>query len=344
MGEPGKTWSLATVTVAARRDRYNDFGAASTYQSGLELRPTRSLLIRASSATSFKPPTLLQTNVDDSSTDAADYSLVDPARGGEPITSGTVLRTTNKSLRPERGRATSFGAVWEPEGQLGTTLGVTRWQVRVNGLISLLDPQTALNYESDFPGFVTRGPSIDGQPGTVTTILQSEANFGSVQVAGTDMDAAYAWRALGSRWTATVGATRTGSYQVVLAPGAPKEDRLGRRFDDFWAPRWKSRASIALDAGNWSLGLTSRYPGEYKDEGSSERRLGAYWMHDLSASVNLKKSLPDMATAVKAAALSVSVANLTNRQPQFVETFPYYDVTQADWRGRYVNTRVSIDW
>jgi iron complex outermembrane recepter protein len=344
MGEPGKSWSLATVTLAARRDRYNDFGSASTYQSGLELRPSRSLLIRASSATSFKPPTLLQTNVDDASMDAADYSLVDPARGGEAITSGTVLRTTNKSLKPERGRANSFGAVWEPEGQLGTKLGATWWQVRVNGLISLLQPQTALDYESVFPGFVTRGPSIDGLPGTVTTILQSEANFGSVKVAGTDMDAAYAWRALGGRWTATVGATRTGSYQVVLAPGAAKENRLGRRFDDFWAPRWKSRASIALDAANWSLGLTSRYLGEYKDEGSSERRLGAYWTHDLSASIDLKKSLPDMMTAVKAASLSLSVANLTNRQPQFVETFPYYDITQADWRGRYVSTRVTIDW
>ena len=47
---------------------------------------------------------------------------------------------------------------------------------------------------------------------------------------------------------------------------------------------------------------------------------------------------------MKAATLSLTVANLTNRQPQFVETFPYYDITQADWRGRYVNTRVSVDW
>jgi iron complex outermembrane receptor protein len=38
------------------------------------------------------------------------------------------------------------------------------------------------------------------------------------------------------------------------------------------------------------------------------------------------------------------VANLANRPPQFVETFPYYDGTQADWRGRYVSTKVSIDW
>jgi iron complex outermembrane receptor protein len=67
-------------------------------------------------------------------------------------------------------------------------------------------------------------------------------------------------------------------------------------------------------------------------------------MQDLAASLDLKKSFPNLATAVKAASLSLSIANLTDRQPQYVETLPYYDVTQADWRGRYVGTRVSIDW
>jgi len=344
MGEPGSSWSLATLTLAARRDRYSDFGSASTYQTGLEVRPTRSFLLRASSATSFKPPTLLDTNVSDFTAPAEDFSLVDPARGDEAITSATVQRTTNTSLAPERGRASSFGAMWEPEGNLGTRLGATWWQVRVNGLISLLQPQTALDYESLFPGFVTRGPSVNGQPGPVTNIKFSEANYGSVQVAGTDMEAAYAWRGFLGRWTSAVGATHTRDYQVVLAPGAAKADRLGRRFSDFWAPRWKSRASIALDAGAWSLGLTSRYLGQYKDAGTSERRLGAYWTHDLSASLDLKKSLPGLGVAVKAASLSLSVANLADRQPQFAETFPYYDVTQADWRGRYVSTSVSIDW
>lgn len=343
-GEQGKTWSLAALTLAARRDWYSDFGAASTYQTGLELRPLRSLLLRASSATSFKPPTLVDTHVAETDFSADDFGLVDPARGGEAITSATVISKTNKSLRPERGRANSIGAVWEPEDGLGTRLGATYWQVHINGLIAALQPQTALDYEALFPGFVTRGPAVDGQPGPVTSVLLAYANFGSVDAAGMDMDAAYAWRSDMGRWTVTAGATRTNEYQVVLAPGAIKENRLGRRFDDFWAPRWKSRMSIGLDGSGWSFGLTARYLGQYKDEDSSERKLGAYWMEDLAGSLNLKTLLPGLASSLKAASLSVSIANLTNRQPQFVETLPYYDVTQADWRGRYVTTRVSVDW
>jgi len=343
-GAADHDWNLAALTIAARRDRYNDFGSANTYQTGLELRPLRSLLVRASSATSFKPPTLLETHLAESEDDAALYGLTDPARGGEAIISGTVVSRPNPALRPERGRANSVGAVWEPEGSLGTRLAATHWQVHVNGLIALMYPQTVLDNEALFPGFVTRAPSVNGQPGTVTSVLYTFANFGSVDAAGTDMEAAYAWRGSLGRWLAAVAATRTNEYHAVLAPGAAPEDRLGRRFTDFWAPRWKSRASIDLDAGVWSLGLTGRYLGQYKDAGTSERRLGAYWMEDLAARLDLKKWLPDAATMLKSAWLSLSVANLANRQPQFVETYPYFDVTQADWRGRYFSTKLSVDW
>lgn len=341
-GAPGKTWNLAALTMAARRDRYSDFGSSSTYQTGLELRPLRSLLLRASSATSFKPPTLLEMNLGEMVSDADD--LVDPARGGEAVVNGTIVTKSNPALTPEHGRANSFGAVWEPEGSLGTRLAATHWQVHIAGLIVPLDPQVALDNEAQFPGFVTRGPAVDGQPGLVLSVLDSYANFGSVDAAGTDMEATYAWRSSFGRWIATVGATRTSEYRVVLAPGEASENRLGRRFADYWAPRWKSRASLSFDAGFWTLGLTGRYLGQYKDAGTSERRLGAYWMEDLAASLDLKKSFPNLAAAVKGASIALSIANLSDRQPQYVETLPYYDVTQADWRGRYVSTKVSVDW
>jgi iron complex outermembrane receptor protein len=337
-------WTLAALTLAGRRDHYSDFGSASTYQAGFELRPTRSLLLRASTASSFKPPTMLQTNVN-TSTFAADlFGLVDPARGREAITTGTVVRSANSSLEPEKGKAQGIGMVWEPEGGLGTRLGFTHWRVRINGLIALLQPQTALDYEAAFPGFVTRGPSVGGQPGPVTSVRYAEANLGRVESAGTDLEASYAWRGSLGRLTLGAGATRTSEYRVLLAPGTPMADRLGRRFSDYWAPRWKGRVSAGFDRGAWSVAMTSRYLGSYLDSGSSNRRLGNYLMHDLSGSLNLKKLWPGLASGFKGAALSMSIANLTDREPQFVETAPYYDVTQADWRGRYVGVKLALDW
>jgi iron complex outermembrane recepter protein len=175
-------------------------------------------------------------------------------------------------------------------------------------------------------------------------VLLAEVNYGGVDTAGVDVEGSYAWRTPTGRWSLGVGATRTTEYRVVLAPGAPEQDRLGRRFTDHWAPQWKARLWASLVSGPWSVGATSRYVGAYKDAGTRERRLGDFWVHDLAASVDLKKIGMPGATGLKAAVLSLGVANLTDRQPQFVETLPYYDVTQADWRGRYANVRLSVDW
>ena len=339
----GSAWDLAAVTVAARHDKYSDFGGANTYQAGAEVRPTRTLLLRASTATSFKPPTLLQTSVDDSSFTTDSFGLVDPTRANAPIVGGEVLRATNPALEPEKGRAYSFGAVWEPESASGTRLGVTAWRVKINGLISLLWPQDALNNEALFPGFVTRTPSVDGTPGQVTRVLYSEVNFGSVDTSGADLELAHSWKGAGGKWTVAAGATRTTKYDVAIAPGSPVQHRLGRRAVDYWAPKWKGRLFAGLDQGSWSLGITSRYLGAYKDMEPSERELGKFWVHDLAGTLDLKR-LGLGFSAVKGASLSLAIVNVANRLPEFVETSPYYDITQADWRGRYASLRLSMTW
>ena len=339
-----QSWDLAVLTLAARRDSYSDFGSAATYQAGLEVRPARTLLLRASAATSFKPPTLLQTNVPDQSFPSEAFGLVDPARGNEPVVGGEVVRSTNPALEPERGKAYALGAVWEPDGTLGTRLGMTAWKVRIDGLIGLAFPQVLVNNEGLFPGVVRREPSTGTEPGPITRVLWGEVNYGVVDTSGVDLEAAHAWKALGGTWAVAAGATRTRAYQVVLAPEAPAEDRLGRRFFDFWSPVWKGRLSTGFDRGSWSMGLTSRYVGTYRDSGTRERRLGNLWTHDLNASVDLVRLGLVSGTTVKGAVVSFGIVNVTDRQPEFVEATPFYDPTQADWRGRYASARLSLNW
>lgn len=341
--ETGASSDLAALTLAARRDHYSDFGSANTYQAGLELRPTRTALLRASAATSFKPPTLLQTNVNDAHYTSVSLGLVDPLRGNAPVVDADVLRATNPNLNPEKGKAFSLGAVWEPESAAGFRLAATAWKVRIDGLISLLWPQTAVNNEALFPGFVTRAASVGGVPGQITSVLYSEVNYGKVDTSGVDLEIAHAWKTAGARWTLSASATRTTQYDVALTPNTPAVDRLGRRAVDYWAPRWKGRIQGGVDLGAWSLGLTSRYLGAYLDATPSTRSLGSYWVHDLAASLDLKRlglGLP----RVKDARLSLAIANLANHQPEYVGSSPYYDASQADWRGRYGTLRLSVSW
>ena len=343
-GDPGaRGWSVAALTLAGRRDRYSEFGAAGTYQAGLELRPVRSLLLRASTATSFKPPTLLQTSVNDLTLPLALLGLFDPARGGQAITSGELVRSTNPGLQPEQGKAQAAGVLWEPAGMSGTRLGLTAWQVKVDGLIALLSPQQILDNEALFGSFVNRAPAAGGVPGAVTRLAWAEVNFGSVQTAGFDIEAAHGWQAAWGRWSLAASATRATKYDVALAPGVPAVQRLGKKFSEYWAPKWKGRIGVGLDEGRWSAGITSRYLGAYSDGGSSTRKLGDTWMHDLTAQLNLSRLGVNLGPA-KAASLGVTLVNLSDRQPQFAEASPYFDSSQADWRGRYLSVRLSVDW
>ncbi|XHS77110.1 TonB-dependent receptor domain-containing protein [Burkholderiaceae bacterium UC74_6] len=334
---------LAALTLAARHDGYTDFGGATTYQAGLEFRPLKTFLLRGSLATSFKPPTLPETHLNPDTYDAAILGLVDPARGGEPLTSGQVLVTNNPDLHPEKGRAKSLGFVWEPATAAGTRLGMTAWQVRIDGLISLPWLQVTLDHEALFPGIITRGPSVGGVPGPVTKMLWTFVNYGRISTAGVDLEAAHSWQTSLGKWTLAASATRTNRYDVALTPDAPLEDRLGRRALDYWSPRWKGRIGLSVDRGDWNLGLTSRYLGAYQDLAPSTRGLGNYWRHDLAASFDLKR-LGLRLPAAKQASLSVAIANITNRLPAYASGSPYYDVTQADWRGRYANLRLSVSW
>lgn len=337
-------WDLAALTLAARRDHYSDFGSAGTYQGGLEVRPVQTLLLRGSIATSFKPPTLVQTHVPDQSIPSEAFGLTDPARSGQPVVGAQVIRTTNPTLGPERGKAYSLGAVWEPDGATGPRLGATAWKLRINNLIGLAFPQVLVNNEQLFSSLITRGPADGAGPGPITQVLWGEVNYGKVDTSGLDLDASQAFKALGGTWTLAAGTTRTFDYRVLLSPSAPEEDRLGRRFYDFWSPRWKSRVAAGFERGSWAVGLTSRYLGAYKDMGTSQRGLGDTWTHDVSASLDLVKAGLVSTSFVTGATVSLAVVNIADRKPEFVETNPFFDSSQADWRGRYGSVRLSVAW
>jgi iron complex outermembrane recepter protein len=341
--EGERDWTLAALTLAGRGDRYGDFGSATTYQAGLELRPARSMLLRGTMATSFKPPTLLQANVNETVFPIELARLTDPRRGNEPVTGGTWVRTANPDLKPETGKAYALGLAWEPAAATGLRVGATAWQVRIDGMIGILLSQVVVNNEALLPGFVLREPSVNGQPGRITRLNMAESNFGYVETSGFDFELSHTMRSSIGRWALGASASRTTDYEVAIAPGVAATSRVGKRFGDYWAPRWKARLSLGWEQGPWSAGLASRYVAAYDDAGAPPRRLGNSWTHDLSGRIDLKRLGLELGPA-KAATLSLSLVNVGDVQPQFVNDSPYYDITLADWRGRHASLRFSLDW
>ncbi|MBL8268608.1 TonB-dependent receptor plug domain-containing protein [Steroidobacter sp.] len=337
----GVAFDRLALSAAARIDDYSDVGKADTHQAGLEFRPREDLLMRAALATSFRPPGLLQQGLGVTTISIDLFGMTDPARGGEAVTGGLIRTGPNPNLAPEDGEGTVFGIEWSPKNIEGLRLSVNAWELDIKNYILRMDPQSVVNNESLFPGFVTREPSSDGLPGRITSVLYSYVNFGRLNVSGLD------WRAMYSRSTpigeASFGlnASQTIDYDVTIAPGSASEDRLGHRNIDAWAPEWKGNVSLGLSNPGWTIGFNGRYLGHYRDA-STPRALGNIWTLDATGSISLR-SLAGLVGASDGR-LMLSVVNITDKLPQFVNVAPYFDLTEGSWRGRYVSARVSFDW
>lgn len=323
---------ILSASAAARWDSFSDYGDAATYQAGVQFSPVDGLSLRGAIATSFKPPSLLQLNSESETFTTEDFGLIDPRRGNAPVTGGTVQLGPPAALGAEKGRAAMLGAVWQPPAVPGLRLGGTAWRVKIRGLITLLFPQTILDNETLFPDLVTRGAGAGALPGPVSQVDLQYANFGLISVAGLDLDASYRFSTAIGDISLGASASRTTKYDTLLVPGAPMEDRLGVRAIDFWAPKWKGRANFSLRTGGWQFGVAGRYTGSYLDSATSNRSLGDRWLFDASARLEISPQ----------ASLNLSVVNIGNRLPEYsAASGRNFDITQGDWRGRYVNVRVS---
>ncbi len=122
-------------------------------------------------------------------------------------------------------------------------------------------------------------------------------NFGSIEVAGFDLDSKYLIESSLGRWTPALSLTQTFKYDVALRPGIPEksyvsQDTLG---STGWAPRWKGNASLSWELAPVSASITGRYVGPYNDVteagGVLPHQLGNFWRLDTNLRIDLGKSL-----------------------------------------------------
>lgn len=158
------------ASVAGRVDRYDDAVAvatARTWSAGLEWRPTRSLLLRASHATSFKMPDLHWMFTDGGGSFG---TAIDARRcmlaGANPGCAGYevefLTRTyRNQTLRPETGTSTTAGFVWDASDAL--SISVDYWDVSNEDGIGRIAPGLLLRDEAE----CFTGLRLDGSPSPV---------------------------------------------------------------------------------------------------------------------------------------------------------------------------------
>jgi len=316
------------VTLAARYEKYSDYGSDFSPKLGVEWKAMPELKFRGSVGRGFRAPSLpiLTSKTSFSAESVIDFDTCVFQTGGAAGCATDSIQTqvdtyyqSNPELKSEKSTQFSFGLVADPTPWL--SVKADYWHIKIKDVITQITAQQIIDIDNgDSPGTIPPGLGITrAADGHITRIDAGYANFGKLKTDGLDLNllANYKLGGYGSMrhdftYSRVFNYTRD-SDEFVGTLGYPKQ-----------------RASLAntYTISAFDLQYNINYIGR-NGEDSSE--VGAYITHDVQGSWN---------TPWKGK-ISVGIVNLTDRMPALVDyegrpfNFYLYDSYGRQYYARY---------
>ncbi|MBS0377647.1 MAG: TonB-dependent receptor [Proteobacteria bacterium] len=365
--------SMLTATAATRLDSYKYSSTTSgkvTYNAGLEFRPIRSLLLRASYGTGFRAPDLsyLYAGPSGSSSDDTDYWW---CRLNQPET-GPDFSSCDRSdvdyngrshgstaLKDETSTSFTYGVVFSPLPTL--QVSVDYYRITLKNEVQYQQSDQILRQEAD----CRLGQTPSGQPvdinsagcqaaisqvartgvsttpnlsQVITSVLVLPINAAEDRTSGIDVKAHYqlgAGRA--GIFDFDFGLTDVLTHTIQYYPGDPVDDELTDLYN--WViPRYKANASIGWTLGPLTTTLYGSRLGGLPNYAGTER-LGPTSLFNASATYRFT---PD-------AVLTLTCNNLFDTRPQKDDTWTSYPYYSSNWfspvgRSFFAEFSYHFDW
>ncbi|MGH8176113.1 MAG: TonB-dependent receptor [Steroidobacter sp.] len=335
-----------SLTLAARLDRYDDFGDAINPQYGFVWRPAADLAVRAAYGTSFRPPSLYELFGPRAEIPT---QFPDPRRNNEPAVF-TVVSGGNPALDPTEGESFTAGFVFTPDALSPLRVAATYWRTRIDDRIAIAAVAVLLADEEHFADRIVRAEptSADvaaGLPGSLRLVDSSRGNFGQLKTSGVDLEASYEIDTGFGRFTPHLSVTWVNEFESSDLPGMPRANRVAIASPLGTIPRWRAVASVGWSRGALNVSATARYVPSYTDAvgvSRSDRVVPSQTLADVQAWVDLD-DLGVAGSSLQGIRAAVGVQNLFDSEPRFSEAnvVTGYDLSQGDLRQRFGYFRLS---
>lgn len=352
--------------MAARHEAYSDFGNSIDPKVGLVWSPTQSILFRGTYSTSFKAPSLRDLDTSTANSRYFPQFVADLGVIPFPI---IVRLGGNADLKAEKATTWTSGFEWTPDAIRGLSLDLTYFNIEFDDRIDL--PARSISTASHDPRFssifntnptdgeviaVIDGPTWEESFAGVTTTLEDflsgerpvggildmrRANLSTLVVTGAELQLSYDCET-------TLGSFKlglNGSYlfdfkqQFIEAdPLVDEVDRLGRPVD------FRARGSMTWSREGWNVAAFVNYTDSYTDDVYEDpARSIESWM---TVDLNVGYDVDDDRGLFSGTRWSMSVQNLFNEDPPFVNTFSGlgYDTVNASPVGRFLAVQVTKSW
>jgi outer membrane receptor protein involved in Fe transport len=362
------------LSLAARGERYSDFGSSFDPKLGLAWSPVKSLNLRGSIGTSFKAPTLSQT-----SDGLQTYTYYDYYVDQNGPTDVMILLGSAAELRPEESRNWSVGFDYRPAGLEGLSFSATYFSVDYKDRIGspfprgysqthvILDPvyeflvarspgvSDVIAYldESTFAGCYDMAASMPcdayaAAPDVLYIVDTRTRNLAEVRQRGVDFSASYQWENTAGQWSLDAAGMKMLRSTKQFAPGGGRIVQLNQVG---YPVDFRFRSSLTWARESWSATIAANYTDSYKDSyyrfvGDSpvKPEVASSTTVDISAQQDLSRLLGWK--RLRELELKIVANNVFDRMPPYVANYYglTYDVANADAMGRYLGAQLRAAW
>jgi len=347
------------VTLAARYDRYSDYGSDVSPKVSMRWQPLDNLTLRASAGQGFRAPPLpfvhgkrafsaeqvgdfrtcvvLGYSPADCGGDANGDNIADGPQSDTVSYQVDTWSSGNLDLESESSRQFSVGLAWDATSWLNLTLDYYR--IEVEDRIRQIEFQELVNFDNAGIALPSGTSVVRRSNGSISEVNTAFANEGDLETSGVDLN-------LRTRFTLGDAGRLENWLQVAkvldftITDGDTVKDRLG------WISAPDLRATLR---NSWTLGeLTANWNVNHIDSqqnpastpafgfigGGPDSRLGSFVTHDLSVTYR----------APWEGSITVGVNNAGDRYPALMEVrgrpwnFELYDAYGRTLYLRYAQT------
>ena len=310
------------ITAGVRWDDFSTFGDDTTYQIGLEFRPSETLKLRATLGEVFRAPNIGESfgGVVDSFPQYSDPCVTTPlpagcAQVGIQTDSQVLARVGgNPNLLPEEGDTQTFGVVWTPDFDFGDfSVTVDWWNTELEGGITALGVQYILNDcyidgNANSCALVTRRADY-----SVASILDAPLNAALAEAEGVDLEIKTAFSTDFGDIEAELLWAHYLKFERQAFPGDATEELVGRYTGDAFAED-KINYSVAWRRGDWVVS----YLGEYISELEADVSFFATYKQDvddqLYHDITVIYDMPNSGFR-----FSGGITNFTDEEPPYID-------------------------
>lgn len=345
--------------LAARTDKYSDYGRSTTPKAGFKFTPTNTVAFRGTYAEGFRAPSAAENG--DSAVAAFTNIPNDPIRC--PVTKLPIdcssqqvgaITVGNKNIKPETSKSYSLGFVVEPVKNFSISLDW--WKIERDGEIGGSDPSAIVANPAGYPDAqIVRGEATSNFPGLAGPILMVKApylNAGKTQTSGLDLDMRSKFD-LGANGKLNAGVVVTYMHEFKRTDSDGTTHEFAGTHGDInlsgngGTPRTKVSLSLGWDRGPWtvsgninhvsSISGTNEIGGECLDTDANHNpylgcRIAAFTTVDVFGKWKMSKNLE----------FTASITNLFDKMaPLDVQTYGRINYNpslhQSGAVGRYWN-------